>query len=98
MLDVTGARPSQPGLFIQGASTISVPFKDGFFCMGNRTERLEVAFTTAAGTAVSTVSIVTEGNVGIGDERYYQYWYRDPALSPCGTGSNFTSGIRVPWN
>lgn len=97
-LTVTGARGGQPGLFVQGATTTGIPFKDGFFCLGNPTERLEVAFTDPAGAVASSVSIVTEGNVSMGDERFYQFWYRDPVVSPCGTGSNFTSAIRVPWN
>ncbi|MCB9905809.1 MAG: hypothetical protein H6831_15525, partial [Planctomycetes bacterium] len=98
VLSAVGGRPSQPGLFVQGASTVGFPFKDGFFCMGNRTERIEVVFLDGSGAASSTLSIVTEGNVSVGDERFYQLWYRDPAVSPCGTGSNFSSAIRVPWN
>ncbi|MCA8979864.1 MAG: hypothetical protein KDC14_07550 [Planctomycetes bacterium] len=98
VLGAVGGRPNQPGLFVQGASTVGFPFKDGFFCMGNRTERIEVVFLDGSGAASSTLSIVTEGNVSVGDERFYQLWYRDPAVSPCGTGSNFSSAIRVPWN
>jgi len=98
VLDAVGGRPSQPGLFVQGASVIGVPFKDGFFCTGGPTERIEVVFLDGSGAASSTSSIVTEGNISIGDDRVYQLWYRDPTLSPCGTGSNFSSAIRVPWN
>ena len=99
VLTVTGGLPSQPGMFVQGANTQGIPFKDGFFCMGNPTVRLEVAFLDPGGATSSAGSIVTLGTVGIGDERYYQYWYRDPGgVSPCGTGSNFSSAIRVPWN
>lgn len=98
VLSGTGGRPNQPGLFVQGASFIEIPFKDGFFCMGNRTERIQVVTLDASGAADSSVSIVTAGNVVAGNERFYQLWYRDPMLSPCGTGSNFTSAVRVPWN
>lgn len=97
VLHVAQARPSQPGVFIQGRTKIEVPFRDGLLCMGNPTERVEFVFADAAGATESTVSLVTAGTIAPGDTVHYQFWYRDPALSPCGTGSNLSSAGTLHW-
>ncbi|MCA8981866.1 MAG: FG-GAP repeat protein [Planctomycetes bacterium] len=94
---VDQARPGAPGIFIQGTVLVTIPFKDGILCMGNPTERLEVIFLSATGTGNSAESVVSNCNVLPGQTRYYQFWYRDPQVSPCGTGSNFTNGLTVDW-
>jgi hypothetical protein len=97
VFSATQARPLQPGMLVQGATLVQVPFKDGILCTGNPTERVEIAFTNANGDAMTTGNIPALGNVSPGDTRHYQYWYRDPALSPCGSGSNFSQGLTILW-
>ncbi len=98
VLGVSQARPGQPAVLVQGSSQVALAFKDGKLCAGFPTERMEVLLLDAVGQAVTTQSIVTEGNVpGPGATRYYQAWYRDPAVSVCGSGSNLTGGLVVDW-
>ena len=95
---LTQGHPLQPTMFIQGATQIAIPFKDGKLCMGTPTERMEIVFLDGAGAGATVESIVTNGVVpGPGARRYYQAWYRDPSLAVCGVRSNLSSGLIVDW-
>ncbi len=59
--------------------------------------RLEVVIADANGDAATTIAIGSKGGVAAGDVRRYQYWYRDPVGSPCGSGFNLTNGYEITW-
>lgn len=98
VLHVSAARAGQPAMFVQGTAPLALPFKDGKLCVGGSTERLEFATLDGTGAASTLQSVAASGAVpGPGVERRYQAWFRDPAASPCGSGSNLTNALRVQW-
>lgn len=96
-LEATGARPGQTGVFLQGLTLTELPFKDGVLCAGNPTDRLEYALISVEGHASSKLDLPSVGSVLPGHTVVYQLWYRDPALSPCGSGSNLSNAFAVEW-
>lgn len=98
---VEGAVPNQPGLFFQGDNAVGggsgAPFGDGLRCAGGGVVRIQVAVADSAGAAQSSTSIVGATGVIGGETRRYQFWYRDPAGSPCGTGFNLSNGLELTW-
>ena len=97
VLTIEQGRANQPCVFVQGATQIATPFRDGVLCMGNPTDRLELAFLDSSGAASTTSALGAEGNVTPGQTVHYQVWYRDPAISPCGSGSNLSNGVSMTW-
>lgn len=89
--------PFTSGMVISGGTEVFVLFRDGFLCAGPPTRRLEVLLFGTHGTGSTTSSFATAEPLVPGDQRVYQLWYRDPAVGPCGSGSNFTNAVRVTW-
>lgn len=94
---VEQARPNQPGVLFESAGVTLLPFRDGVLCSGAPQVRVEYMFADASGSASSTFSYLTIDNPSPGQHHLYQYWYRDPQLSPCGNGSNLSQALRVYW-
>ncbi|MCA8980899.1 MAG: hypothetical protein H6831_02865 [Planctomycetes bacterium] len=94
---VSQVRPHRPGVLFQSTWVTNIPFYDGRLCVATPQVRLQVLFADANGEADSTAPIAVVGGLVPGVNWYYQYWYRDPVLSPCGTGSNLTNGLVIGW-
>jgi hypothetical protein len=99
VLDGLGMLPSQPALLFVGNNTLNggngVTFGDGLRCAGGSVVRLGVQFPDAGGGASWGPGLGATGGWGSGDGRTFQGWYRDPSGSPCTSGFNLTSAVRV---
>jgi hypothetical protein len=96
-----GATPGQPGLFFQGDNQVAggsgVGFGDGIRCAGGNVVRLQVVAADATGASQTSIDIFAAGGISPGDVKRYQLWYRDPALSPCGSTFNLSNGLQITW-
>ena len=101
VLESVGLVSGQPGLYFQGNNAINAgsgnTFGDGLRCAGGSVIRLQVRAASGAGASSTTINIATKGGATVGDVRRYQLWYRDPSISPCGSGYNLTNGVEVTW-
>lgn len=100
-LVATQSTPGSPGIFFQGddqlAGGAGLTFGDGLRCAGNGICRIELAFADGTGTASSVSAIAAGCGVSAGQTKRYQWWYRDNALSLCGSGFNVSNGIELTW-
>ena len=101
VLAAASSTPGQPGLFFQGDADVNggngVTFGDGLRCAGQSVVRLEIVAADGGGAASSAGAIAASGGVSPGQTRRYQWWYRDPVLTVCGTGFNLSNGLRITW-
>ena len=102
MLHASSVLPGQPGLLFQGHNAINGgngnPFGNGIRCAGLNVRRLQVLIPDAFGEANNSTSIANAGNHSAGDQRSYQFWYRDPSPSaPCGSTFNLTNSFAISW-
>ncbi len=96
VLSVDGAPSNKTGMWLSGTASTQIVFRDGNLCVAGQTERMELTTTDGSGQVSSTVSIVTEANIGGPSTRYFQLWFRD-GTGPCGTGSNLSNSVRVDF-
>ena len=100
-LSVSGCPEAQPGVFFSGTLQLAggsgISFGDGLRCAGGMTTRLE-SVSSASGFTTSTVSLSTRDGVSVGETRHYQFWFRDPAGSPCGNLFNTSNGLSITWS
>ena len=100
VLQGSGLRPNQAGLYLQGNNATNggngITFGDGLRCAGGNVVRIQVRVASAGGTSATTINVPVKGGVIAGDLRRYQLWYRD-TLGPCGTTFNFTNAWEITW-
>lgn len=101
VLSVTGSSPQQPGIFFLGDNAVNagagIVFGDGLRCAGGGVCRIEVASGDFFGDLSSSVSLAASCSLLQGDVKRVQWWYRDPSLSPCGSGFNLSNGLELTW-
>jgi len=94
VLTCTSMPVNMPGLFFYGPNQISIPFGNGFRCVGGGIYRLGVRFSGAAGIASLAVDNTSPpapaGQISPGQVWAFQCWYRDPAAG--GAEFNLSDG------
>lgn len=97
---VSGLPVQRPMLLLEGTQDgVVLPFRDGLLCLGHLRRRLEVSNSDGSGT-VTVGSSIFQGKLAplAGETLDYQCWFRDPVMSPCGTGAGLSQAQRVFWN
>lgn len=111
MLTSSGELPTVLTIFLQGNANLATGtvFGDGLRCANGSLKRLYAknasgGYVTAPGPgdpSISARSAALGDPIAPGTMRYYQAYYRDPALSFCasppGDSWNVSSGITIAW-
>lgn len=101
LLTATGVPAGQPGLFFRADNSLNggngIIFGDGLRCAGQNVVRLGTVFADASGVADSSAITTAGSGLAAGDTKSYQFWYRDPAGSPCGAFFNLSNGYEITW-
>jgi hypothetical protein len=96
VLIASGAPPGTSGLMYFGTNAIQVPFGNGIRCVGGMVVRMPVVVVNSFGEGIQTVDLMhlPQGKVvAPGDQRLFQFWYRNPAAG--GAGFNLSDGLSV---
>lgn len=94
-LSASNCPAGNPGIFVFGLSTSSMPFGDGVLCVAPPIGRLGVVQTSAGGVANldfdATALPASAPPLNPGDTWYFSFWFRDNAGGPA--GFNFSDGL-----
>ncbi|MAF64326.1 MAG: hypothetical protein CMJ84_01530 [Planctomycetes bacterium] len=97
-IHASGLVAGAPALLLAGdqalADGVGTPLGDGILCIGTNVVRLGLALVDGTRRASWGPHLPSAAGWNPGVTRYLQVWYRDPD-GRCGTGFNFTNGIRV---
>ncbi len=102
----TNAQPNNSSMFFQAINNLDgmgIYLGDGIRCAGGNLKRLKVKFNDNNGDADSLPTVISVRSAMLGDvlsggdTRYYQWWFRDTAGSPCGNESNTSNGLQITW-
>jgi len=96
ILLATGCPPNAAGLFYYGANETFVTFGNGFRCIGSPVFRLGVINVNVFGDAAFNLNLNSvPGPIIVGDTKFFQFWYRNPAGG--GAGFNLSDSLAVPF-
>ena len=98
----TDLPPNKTALLFAGTTQLGngngLIFGDGFRCAGGTIRRFGVRQSDSLGNVSWGPGLVSQGELGAGDTRNFQVWYRDIGTSsPCGWGFNLTNGLSVTF-
>lgn len=97
VMTCTNVQNNQPGLFFRADNAVNggsgITFGDGLRCAGGNIVRLGIF--PANGSGVATISSGVLAGLSAGDVKRFQYWYRNPANSPCGASFNLSNGYEI---
>ena len=77
-VEVVDAVPGRLGMLLRGTASARTPFAGATLWIGGALTRLPVQALDAAGSTSYAVPVLPEQ---VGDQGYYQFWFRDPALA-----------------
>ena len=94
----TGCPPGQFLLIYYGAEQASIPFGNGFRCVGGAGVRLPVINSDFAGDAAfdpDLTNLPPGGQIDPGSTWNFQYWFRDPVAG--GANFDFTDAVQIDF-
>ncbi len=92
--------PSQPGIFFFANNASQIPFGPGYLCANGNIVRLPLVWGTGqvARLPLDLNGLSQGSEVMAGDQRSFQYWFRDPqGYGQTGYSFNTSNAVRVEF-